>query len=135
MLALAVVGGMVVFMLPQREARVGGKRISTLLAEMNDDDPEIASNAERLLRAIGPEAIPPLLNALNQKNPRYRGAYNSLRAKMPNFFLQLMPELEDKAVCRANSANVLASFGPAAKPAMPQLRELLHDENEKVRDK
>src|SRR5688572_18786839 len=103
MVAVAIGGSVTGLLLSQREPKIGGKRISTLLAEMSDGD--FASDAEDLVRAAGVEAIPPLINALDRTNSPHRDAYNSLRAKMPNFLLPLMPESKDKAIFRANAAN------------------------------
>lgn len=127
-------GSIAILILLYREPRVGGKRISTLLAQMNNgNNGDFPPHAESLLRAAGPEAIPPLIRALNRTNSPYRDGYNSLRAKMPGFLLRLMPESQDRAICRVNAASLLASVGPAAKPAIPQLRKLLGDENTMVR--
>lgn len=130
---VAVMAALVILALWQARRASGSKSVNGLLTEMRGDyiDPE--STLEEKLKVVGPRAVPDLIKAMDRRNPRYRDEYNGLRRRLPEFLLSAFPESHDRALDRANAVQILASFGPEARPALPKMIRLLDDDDWKVR--
>jgi hypothetical protein len=96
----AITVGIAVLLIRQSEPKIAGQRITALLAEMNDTEPEVAEKAQGILRASGTKAVPALVAALDLRNSRYRNSYNLFRTKLPPFLQPFIPALEDKSAYR-----------------------------------
>ena len=126
-IAIVAVGSFALLIL--EKLATGRKSVNTLLAEMRSGDHEVASTAEQTLREAGSKAVPDLIKALDRKDPRYRNTYEAARRRLPAFLIRVVPEMHERALDRRNALTVLAKFGPAAKPALPGMIQLLGDEN------
>jgi HEAT repeat protein len=79
--------------------------IATLIDALKDTDPDVRTNLSAALAKFGAVAVEPLVKALK----------------------------DDSAGRRAGAAYALGQLGSQAKPALPQLLELLKDEQVEVR--
>ena len=130
---MAVTGVIALFAFCRALQTSDHKSVNALLTEMRGDyiDPE--STLEEKLKVVGPRAVSDLIKAMDRRNPRYRDDYNGLRRRLPEFLLSVFPESHDRAIDRANAVQILASFGPEARPALPKMIRLLDDDAWKVR--
>jgi len=96
--------------------------------------PDSENPSVTAFQTIGTNALPGLLAGLREHDSRAVDFYN----------LHIWPKLSDRlqaavgrpihpAHWRVNSAYAIGTFGPAAKPAIPELRKLLVDTNYMVR--
>jgi HEAT repeat protein len=115
-----------------REPIYEGKSLSIWLENLNHGDSKIGERAQAVLRAAGPEVIPHLVRALKTRNSSLRQAYMEIREMMPTFVIDRIPYPKHHATYRYGAAKALGQFGPAAESAVPQLKELLKDDNEMV---
>src|SRR5215831_2159800 len=81
-----------------------------------------------LLRQMGPKAIPPLRKALTKQDSVPERAYAFLRPVLPESFCDYLPQPMSSQVSRLNAAALVGYLGPAAKPVLPELINLLKDD-------
>ena len=129
---VAVMVAIVILVLWQARQASDSKSVNDLLAEMRSYG-DARSAAEVKLKVAGPRAVPDLIKAMDRRNPRYQDDYNELRRRLPGFLLSVLPESHDRAVDRENAVQILASFGPEARPALPKMIQLLDDGHWRVR--
>jgi HEAT repeat protein len=120
--------------------------VPTLIASLDSKRDDIVTSASYALGKIGPDAraaVPALRQNLN--NPKEIVQFASIRALLrilpreprlvPVARVRLLKGLEsDVEFVRAECAATLGEIGRAAKSALPQLRKLLDDESEMVRN-
>ena len=113
--------------LNRREPVYSNEPLSTWMVRMND--PATAAQAAIVLRDMGPEGLPTLVDALHvHTSPTSELAYDFI-AK-----LNLAPKrVYDSPNIRATAAYLLGQMGTNAAPAVPDLIETLHDEDAYVR--
>lgn len=102
------------------------------------ENKDIRQRAARALGAIGPEAIPSLLKALQDKNAEVRGCaavgFYEMGAKGKTAVSELAEALHDSNMrVRHMVAQALGEMGPAAETAVPDLIEALKDTDRDVR--
>lgn len=111
----------------RREPVYSNEPLSTWMVRMND--PATAAHAAKVLRDMGPEALPTLIDALNVRSSRTADATYDFVAK-----LNLAPQrVYDSPNIRATAAYLLGQMGTNAAPAVPDLIEALDDEDAYVR--
>ena len=111
----------------RREPVYSDEPLSTWMLRLND--PATAAQAAIVLRDMGPEALPTLVDALHvQTSPTSELAYDFI-AK-----LNLAPKrVYDSPNIRATAAYLLGQMGTNAAPAVPDLIETLRDDDAYVR--
>jgi hypothetical protein len=83
--------------------------------------PSLADKATRT-------ALPRLMAALAKQDDILEQGYSWLYAVLPDPIKARLPELYPSAMIRLNAAAIVGRWGPAAKAAVPQLRQLLQDD-------
>lgn len=117
--------------------------VSKLILVLEDQDAWVRAQAARILGEIGPQAIeatPALLDAAKTSNPYVRlhvaealwRVARNCRISVP-ILIGLLSDRKSPCL-RIWAANFLASMGRAAKSARGPLRELLKDNQSKVRE-
>jgi HEAT repeat protein len=111
----------------RREPVYSNEPLSTWMVRMND--PATAPHAAQVLRDMGPEALPTLVEALNVHSSRAADVTYDFVAKF-----HLAPQrVYDSPNIRATAAYLLGQMGTNAAPAVPDLIEALDDEDAYVR--
>jgi hypothetical protein len=82
----------------------------------------------QICREMGSEEIQPLLKALARQDSAAERAYVLFRSVLPECLSGHLPELTRSQMIRLNAAGLIGYLGPAAKPAVPKLINLLKDE-------
>lgn len=113
--------------LNQPEPVYSNEPLSTWMARMAD--PATAAQAANVLREMGPEAVPTLVDALHENtSPRTEAAYQLVAR------LNLAPRRPyDAPNIRATAAYLLGQMGTNAAPAVPDLVQTLGDPDAHVR--
>jgi HEAT repeat protein len=106
------------------EPRYHGAPLSHWLETLKSADH--GDRASAILLETGPPAVPGLARALLDKPSAFDRRYASFHAKLPTSISEFLPAPET-GFMRGSvlAASTLASMGPAAKPALPQLRAIL----------
>jgi hypothetical protein len=106
------------------EPRYHGAPLSHWLETLKSADHGYRASA--ILLEIGPPAVPGLARALLDKPSAFDRRYASFHAKLPTSISEFLPAPET-GFMRGSvlAASTLASMGPAAEPALPQLRAIL----------
>lgn len=89
---------------------------------------EFSATNWKMLRALGPEALPCLREALTEKGSVVSQAYARLVAMFPEWLQNRLPSGEPVEMTRANAAAAAGVLGPAAASLVPELVALLKDE-------
>ena len=131
-MVLASLGAAALWAPLTREPVYEGKSLSIWLEDMSHGDPMVEQKARSVLRAAGPEITPRLVHVLNSRNSPLRRPYMEVREMLPTFIRERIPYPKHHAIYRHGAATALGEFGAAAEPAVPQLKELLRDDNEMV---
>ena len=120
--------------------------VPALIALLKDKDPEVRYTAVFTLRCLGPvasDALPSLIECL--KDPEFTVQSDALLGlgtihQQPERVIPVLMEYLDKppnpqhaAILRDDAISSLREFGAQAKPAIPTLLRLLHDEQEGIR--
>jgi hypothetical protein len=80
------------------------------------------------VRAIGPDAVPYLIEMLRVQDGPTRRLGVKIGKKLPARLRQYWPDLPDPEQLHYNAARMLNEFGPTAKPAVPDLIRILETE-------
>lgn len=112
-----------------------------LLAALKDGDPEVVGHVLDALAALGPQALPKIENALQNKEVRHfatrvihrLGANAAPAVPALVAALQQPVENEDDAMFRKEVQLSLAAIGPAAQPAVPELIKSLDADDQEIR--
>jgi HEAT repeat protein len=129
---LLLMGGVIAWeVLRTREPDYQGRTLSAWLedARMDWDSPKADPRTETALRAMGPRALPALVNLVRVRESLFRKALMELSSR------QLWPRTHIRP---RNETQSMAYFGfmvlgPAAKPAVPALVRCLGDADPEVR--
>jgi HEAT repeat protein len=92
--------------------------------------------AKEVLRNLGPDSIPALIQMLKLQDRYPKSSYNAWKSNLPKLLSRRLPTTAgdyDNYICRYNAASLLGRFGPEAKAAVPDLVELLSDRTTIVR--
>ena len=100
-----------------------------LLADQRSSDRVKRDQAEAAIRHIGTNALPTLLSMVRAKDSALRKRLIALANKQSVFRLRL----RRAEYFHAKATYGFGALGPAAKPAVPALTRLLHDQDEEVR--
>ncbi len=111
------------------EPTYGNQPLSYWMERMAD--PATASHASSVLREMGPEALPALLDALHTKSTTFSEFFYHCAVKLK----LAAPRNYDAANVRATAAYLLGQMGKDAAPAAPDLVRALADEDAAVRVK
>jgi RNA polymerase sigma factor (sigma-70 family) len=120
-------------------SRFGHEGVAPLIEALKDPDNKVRAGAAGCLSQVRGEAkaaVPVLIQALRDKDELVRKtAALALHNLGSEAVPALVEALKDKdPVIRAGSVQVLSNIGaPTASSALPAIRELLGDENERVR--
>ena len=68
---------------PRREPVYQGKTLGAWARDLNGPDPLARSNAGVALRAMGPSAVPFLVQSLNRRDPGFKQPFIWLGPKLP----------------------------------------------------
>ncbi len=82
----------------------------------------------QMLKALGPEALPFVREALTEKRPIFSQAYAEFRATLPGWAQNRLPGVAPVEMIRANAAVAAGMLGPAGAPLVPELVALLKDD-------
>jgi HEAT repeats/PBS lyase HEAT-like repeat len=93
----------------------------------------IQDDSVRVVRAIGPAAVPCLTNQLRLRDSPLKKALLWLWPKLPRAIARHFPPPVKASVLRAGAAWDLVELGPAAKEAVPTLIKALNDDDLYVR--
>jgi HEAT repeat protein len=99
-----------------------GKRLSAWMDDLSGSE-EAHNKAAEAIRHIGTNALPTLLGMLSAKDSRFKKTVDELNDWQSILFLNV-PGLKGN---RFQAVLALRELGPAAKPAIPQLKQLLDD--------
>jgi len=80
------VGAVVFLWRSPREPVYQGKSVSAWMRDLNGPNPLARSNAGVALHAMGPLAVPYLVESLNRRDSVFKGPYRSLAPKLPLWF-------------------------------------------------
>jgi hypothetical protein len=109
------------------EPTYGNQPLSYWMERMAD--PTTASHASSVLREMGPEALPALLDALRTRPTVFSEFFYNAAVKLK----LAAPRSYDAANIRATAAYLLGQMGKDAAPAAPDLVRALADEDAAVR--
>ena len=79
------------------------------------------SNAKLALLALGADAVPALVEAVDQKQSRWISFLDSLRPRVPKFVARYLPRRFETQARADKAVAVLFELGPVAAPAVPVL--------------
>ncbi|MBM3840666.1 MAG: HEAT repeat domain-containing protein [Verrucomicrobia bacterium] len=116
-----------------REIKVGGKPVVAWALELNG--PGDRKPAEDVFRQIGPQAVPNLIEALEQKDSIFKKPLLAVSQHLPDslrigLFKTVRPEEAEQF--RVGAATALAIMGEKATSAIPVLGKALRDANQAV---
>lgn len=116
----------------EREPEYNGRPLSYWLDKvLVGDSTKITLDA---LKAIGPPAAPPLVQALTITDSPRRRYYTGLRSKLPASLNALLPQQRlDAPAARNNAFSALCYTGAAGKEQVPELIQLLRHKDKQVR--
>jgi hypothetical protein len=77
--------------------------------------------ARQALRALGPDAVPALVEVVGRKRNRFWTQLEAWRSKLPRFVARRLPNHALDQLLQERAIEVLYEFGPAAAPAVPAL--------------
>jgi HEAT repeat protein len=112
-----------------------GKSLRYWEAMAASENPELRRNAAKALGEIGPNGVPTILVLFRDHDDRVRAsAMLSLLGVGQPAVPHVIPLLYDPdPKVRFGAVKAIQLLGPEAKEAIPDLKELLHDENRHVR--
>ena len=119
--------------------------LESLTALLKDSDDKVRWQAARILGKIGPTAapaVPALLAALKDEDDEVREhaaeALGDIGPNVPNanqVVTALAETLKDpKSNVRRDAVRSLGQLGPVARPALPEVKKLTTDKEQRVRD-
>src|SRR6266700_882926 len=80
------------------------------------------------VRERGPDAVALVIKALSEKDSAFERASDAVKSYLLWFMREDPPELTRADTIRLNAAVIVGYLGPAARPAVPQLINLLKDD-------
>jgi HEAT repeat protein len=115
-----------------------GKSLRSWMTQLSDKDPTARQEAIRALGQIGPEAVPPLCEALASENSNTRMAAADALGRIGEDAKSAVPALNDALkdsdkLVRRHAAFALGIIDPENKSAVPALIESLKDGDLEVR--
>jgi HEAT repeat protein len=124
---VVVVGVITWQVLYEREPVYQGKTLSIWLEEARPD--WVSPETETAVRAMGTDALPPLLNMVRVRESVVRKALSELstRQRWLAIHVRARGEIQRMAYCG------FMVLGPTAKPAVPKLARLLEEDDPQVR--
>ncbi len=112
---------------PDPEPRYGHMTLTECLSwyrvALKEDATESAALAEEAIRTIGTNALPILLQRLSYKNSRLKQKSAEVIEKILHLKLEIRTEFSERLHARLG----FRALGPMARPAIPQLTEMLGD--------
>ncbi len=129
-IAFCVFVGGFVWKLNARVSRYQGKTVKTWLLQFSERDPNGRREAEAAFKALGTNAVPELVRLLRADDARWRTLVWTHATRMPMWLRK--PVLRQVGplkgyLLRPAAARALASLGPVAAAAEPDLVQALQD--------
>ena len=119
---LAVLGGACRYFFPRNpEPTYQGKPLSFWLGQEGQSSQKTEREMIAAVQAIGPRAVPFLVNAITRESFGTRGFYRAMWIKLPLWAQLRLPPPKPGQVDRWRAIRALRSMGPAAEPAVPDL--------------
>jgi hypothetical protein len=101
------------------EPRHEGRAMSSWLKQLNSTNGSVSFEAHLALIAIGPPAVPPLIEQFEHEETKFEKKYTDLHARSPTWLGNILPQPFSGLPARREAAETLRAMGPS--PATPRL--------------
>jgi HEAT repeats len=144
LIAVAIFG-LAWFFLHTREPVIQGKPVSVwvngLYVSLEKDSTGTAKHsddispvtARQVLKSLGSNAVPYLVEVLNRKEGRFQEKYRNVWFRLPAYAQRIFPRPVNPLALQFGILQFLSEIGENARPAIPALINLLKSDNESVR--